>query len=192
MRSRLSLTGKECFSCWSPNLSWIQYSALELQNTPSYNVLGKAKPKKIHIPFYVVRNANSSHWSKLKLVMKTKCPHDRTLILAWEQYCFMNTAQTDANIKIARITALLQRSELIGQMSLPWQKSTLFKNYFDVNIFLSTNEFVFFLKIFQAVLSLVLMFGMLPYQNVPFLAGIPFSLWNIKTLNSSMERFMVS
>lgn len=160
--------------------------------TCQVSVLGKVKPKKIYILFYVVRHSNSSHWSKLKVVMKTKCPHDRTLILAWEQYCFTNRAQTDANIKISRIIALLQRSEFVGQMSLSWQKSTLFKNYFDANIFLSTNEFVFLLKIFQAVLSLVLTFGMLPYQNAPFLAGIPFPLWKIKTFNSSMEIFMVS
>lgn len=36
------------------------------------------------------------------------------------------------------------------------KKSTLFKNYFDVNIFLSINKLAFFLEIFQAVLSLVL------------------------------------
>lgn len=122
LRSRLFLADKVCFSCWSANLSWIQYSALELQNMTSYSVSGKVKPKKMHILFYVVRHSNSSHWSKLRLVMKIKCPHDRTLISAWEQYCFRNTAQTYANRKISRIIALLQRSELIGQMSLSWQK----------------------------------------------------------------------
>lgn len=81
---------------------------------PSYSVSGKVKPKNPHILFYAVKHSHSSHWSKLKLVMKIKCPHDRTLILAWEQYSFMNTAQTYANIKISRIIALLQRSELIG------------------------------------------------------------------------------
>lgn len=120
LRSRLSLASKVCFSCLSANLSGIQYSTLELQNMPSYSVLGKVKPKKIHILFYVVRHSNSSHWSKLKLVMKIKCPHDRTLILTWEQYSFMNTAQTYASIKISRIIALLQRSELTCQMSFSW------------------------------------------------------------------------